>query len=108
MQRFRGALAMHHWTRLGRCPACMRTAFIFALGAVAITAAATVAGVPDPALLGAWLAAVGFTALWFGHVLMFSRHATRALAVSRDAVHTDPSRRAWLIAFLRLLLVTAA
>jgi hypothetical protein len=106
MQKFRSALAMHHWTRLGRCPACMRTAFIFALGALATATAATIAGVPGPALFGAWLAAGGLTALWVGHVFMFSRHATSALAISSIAP-ANPSRRVWLMAFLRLLLVTA-
>jgi hypothetical protein len=108
MQKLRNALAMHRWTRLGRCPACMRTAFIFAFGALLVAAGATIAGLSGPALFGVWLAAAGFSALWFGHVFMFSRHATRALAVSRSAGPADPSRRAALIAFLRLLFVTAA
>jgi hypothetical protein len=89
MQKFRNALAMHHWTRLGRCPACMRTAFMFALGAVLVAAGATIAGVSGVALSGVWLAVAGFSALWFGHVFMFSRHATLALAVSRSAAPAD-------------------
>ena len=108
MHRLLGALKMHHWTRLGRCPACMQTAFLSALGSLFTAAVATLAGLAGPTLVGIWVVAAALAALWFGHVFMFSRHATRALAVSRNAGPVDPSRRAALLEFLRLLLVTAS
>ena len=109
MLKFRTALAMHHWTRLGRCPACMRTAFLVALGSVLVAAIASTPIVPvGSPRVAIWLIAAGFVALWIGHVFMFSRYATRALAVSRSGkTMVDTSRRAAIFAFLRLLIVTA-
>src|SRR5262245_46067175 len=102
-------LAMHHWTRLGRCPACMRTAFLFASGSCALVLAAWGTGLSGFPLLAASFAAAAFVSLWIGHVFMFSRHAVRSRAVPRGEVGgVAISRRAALLAFLKLLLVTAA
>jgi hypothetical protein len=108
MLELRNRLAMHHWTRLGRCPYCIRTAFLFAFGSIAVAVAATFALPSGWPLFGVWLAAAAFTALWLGHVYMFSHYATRALAIRRGGEATvDRSRRAILLNFLKLLLVTA-
>jgi hypothetical protein len=102
-------LAMHHWTRLGRCPACMRTAFLFASGSSALLLAAWSMGLSGISLLMASFAAGALVSLWLGHVFMFSRHAVRSRAVRRgEASGGVISRRAALLVFLKLLLVTAA
>lgn len=108
MLTVRQQLAMHHWTRLGRCPACMRTACLFAAGSVAIATLAAAAGMHGTLLAPIWVAAAGLVALWAGHVVMFSLNQTRALAVRRDgAAPVEASRRATLLLFLRILLVAA-
>lgn len=106
MLKLRKQLGMHHWTRLGRCPACMRTAFLFAIGSLSVAAIATTLLSPGWPLFLAWLAAASFTALWVGHVFMFSRHATQARARPAEGA-VDLPRRTALLAFLRLMLVTA-
>ena len=102
-------LAMHHWTRLGRCPACMRTAFLFASGSCVSVLAAWSTGLSGFPLLAGSLAAAAFVLLWVGHVFMFSRHATRSRGIVRGQAGGGAiSRRTALFTFLKLLLVTAA
>src|SRR4051812_42325956 len=97
-------LAMQHWTRLGRCPACMRTAFLFASELSVLVLAAWSAGLSGLPLLAAGFAAAAFVSLWIGHVFMFSRHAVRSRAVlGGDASGRAISRRAALLVFLKLL-----
>lgn len=108
MLTVRQKLAMHHWTRLGQCPACMRTACLFAMASTAIAVLATAGGLHGTILAMAWTAAAGLVALWAGHVVMFSRNQTRALAVRHHAgMPADLSRRATLFLFLRILFVAA-
>ncbi len=108
MLRLRDKLAMHHWTRLGQCPACMRTACLFALSSFASATVLMLAGLNGPLLLLVWITAAAFAALWFGHVFMFSLNATRAMAVSGlGVVAIDLGRRSALLTFLKILFVAA-
>ena len=105
MNRLRNAIALHHWTRLGRCSACMRTAFLFAATSLLVASAVTVAGL-DPAFMAlGWLAAAALMALWLGHIVMFSTHAVRALPGKADGVAIP--RRRFLAVFLRTLIFAA-
>lgn len=106
MNRLRNAIALHHWTRLGRCRACMRTAFLFAAVSLLTAAAITAAGLGAPLLIFGWTAAVVLTMLWLGHIVVFSSRAVRALPGMPDGA--DLPRRRLLLAFLRTLIFAAA
>ena len=96
---------------LGRCPKCMRKAFLAAFAAW-VTAVFTIA-VGGPLWMGAATAivALGLTALWLAHIGAFARrmttvppHAVSALAVSVPArTGTAPfSRRQLMSKFARM------
>lgn len=97
---------------LGRCPRCMRTAFLSAAGALVMAGFATALLAPSLAIV-AWGIAVALTALWIAHVWMFTRRSVRATAV-RAAGGTIAAqqaelwpRRRLLAAFVRVLLFSA-
>jgi hypothetical protein len=82
---------------LGRCPRCMRTAFLFAIGAwAAFTIVASVA--PDTAWLIKWCAIL-LTALWVAHLIAF--------AWKRAAPSPSLARRQFLRTFFKALGLSA-
>ena len=106
MDRLRNAIALHHWTRLGRCRACIRTAFLFAAASLLVASAITAAGLGPAFMALGWTAAAALMALWLGHIVMLSAHAARALPGRADGAAMP--RRRFLLVFLRTLIFAAA
>jgi len=87
---------------LGRCPYCMKTAFLTAIGSWIIAVCASAVSAPEVFQYMAWFAAAGSTALWAAHfvtywirvaVLLHSETAVVANSTGRQAGTT---RRALL------------
>lgn len=99
------------WSALGRCPKCMRKAFLatFAAWAIAIITVA-VSGSPW-AVASTTIAALGLTALWLAHIWAFAlrttkapQHAASDLSVSGppQTVPAPFSRRQFTAKFARM------
>lgn len=96
-----------HWSRLGRCPTCMRTAFQAAAATWLLSISIFLLDwAPLALLILSVFAATALTALWLAHIWVFSGRATRAAAF-RAGGFPDLSRRRFLITFLRTLVFTA-
>ena len=63
---------------IGRCPRCMHTAFLAALGAWVLAFAATALGGAAWLTASLLFAAFGLTALWLAHIGTFAIRATMA------------------------------
>ncbi|HZR59805.1 MAG TPA: DUF3624 family protein [Xanthobacteraceae bacterium] len=103
---------------LGRCPLCMRKAFLSALAAWALVVATAALSGRTEAIAATAMLALAFTGLWLAHICALSIRATmnRLLAradASHDPANYDPSvrrlsRRRVVIDFATTLALTAA
>ena len=104
---------------LGRCPKCMRRAFLVALGAWALSFVAAALGVGSWAVTAMAIAALGLTALWVAHVIAFALRAKEEAAEkrtveqpsggdARDGAPAVLSRRKAVADFARVLVFAAA
>jgi hypothetical protein len=91
----------------------MRVAFLTAAVALVFASLATML-MPPWAVVLAWVAAVGFTALWLAHVWVFTARSIRATAVlisKGSAQQRQPdlwTRRRVIAAFVNVLIFSAA
>jgi hypothetical protein len=90
---------------LGRCPRCMRQAFLATLGAWGLAAALIALDV------GSWMAtpmvvvAIGLTALWLAHVAAFALRvaiSARHAEVEPSSTGASPDRRQFAAEFARV------
>lgn len=97
--------------RLGRCTKCMHTAFLTAVGAMAVAAILWLVQSPPAYAVLAFSAAGLVVTLWIAHVWMFTLRSARATAVLVvPEGHSAPqpwTRRRLLGAFLRVLVFSA-
>lgn len=100
---------------LGRCPRCMRTAFLFAAAAWLLAGAVIAVGGRAQSLVVTAMA-IPLTALWLVHICVFALRATKNRA-SQTAAHTligsstlgpDVRSRRWLIVDFAATLALAA
>ncbi|MBI2719666.1 MAG: DUF3624 family protein [Rhizobiales bacterium] len=71
--------------KLGRCPKCMRTSFLFAAGSWIVVLAVSRVPIFPPIAALIWIVPICFTLLWIGHLAAFAkRSAQGALHRGRD------------------------
>lgn len=68
------------WTNLGHCSSCMRKSFIAAICAwfCVLVITVSIKGLPTLTTIAS-VVATGLTFLWFAHLFVFTRKATRTL-----------------------------
>lgn len=64
-------LGRYIWAKLGSCPRCTRTSFIYAIGSIAIAVAGSFF-LPVIAMVSVAFCAAALTMLWLAHIIVYS------------------------------------